>query len=74
MIKTTQKLKRCPRCKNSYPPTIDYFQVDRAKRDGLFVYCKSCANIMRRERYWKDPEKWRAREREYKIRKILAEA
>src|SRR6266699_6774860 len=35
-------LKRCPKCDNDFPPTLQYFYNDKSKKDGLTCYCKLC--------------------------------
>jgi len=39
-----QATKICPRCKNSYPATREYFHVQRKHKDGLRSHCKQCCN------------------------------
>lgn len=57
-----QETKRCPHCRDTLPATTEYFQRDKHQPSGLFVYCKVCAGEKRRDLYWK--EKWRAKARE----------
>lgn len=39
-----QSLKQCPRCKEVYPATPEYFWSDRRTKDGFFNRCKICGN------------------------------
>jgi len=49
-MKQLSFLKRCPCCMDEYPATLDNFQSDKQKRDGLSAYCKPCAHRKRKER------------------------
>lgn len=40
--------KRCLRCKESLP--VENFYKNRAQKDGINYYCKSCCSDIRRER------------------------
>jgi len=35
--------KTCPRCKQSYPHTEEYFHKDKSMKNGLKGHCKQCA-------------------------------
>ncbi len=35
--------KECPRCKNVYPHTEEYFHKDKSYKSGLKGFCKQCA-------------------------------
>jgi 5-methylcytosine-specific restriction endonuclease McrA len=39
-------MKRCPRCKEEFPATTDYFHGHTAKKDHLCSYCKTCSNAI----------------------------
>jgi hypothetical protein len=41
-LKMESALKVCSKCEKPYPATVEFFHVDRTKRDGLHVHCKSC--------------------------------
>lgn len=47
-------MKRCPTCGEQKP--LDQFGSNKAKKDGLNVYCKECTRARLRERYHADPE------------------
>lgn len=36
--------KQCPRCKQYFPATTEYFWKDKYTKDGLFSRCKSCGH------------------------------
>ena len=36
------KIKKCTKCGNEYPATLDYFHKDLTKKDGLHSWCKNC--------------------------------
>ena len=50
-------MKECIRC-NLEQPAIEFYK-DKAKQDGLNIYCKSCVRQKRGERREKDNEYWR---------------
>lgn len=35
-------MKRCTKCKNEYPATLEYFYKDKNGRNGLHSRCKNC--------------------------------
>lgn len=41
--------KRCPKCKKTYPRTIDFFGNNSRISDGLHIYCYKCVGIMQKE-------------------------
>jgi 5-methylcytosine-specific restriction endonuclease McrA len=47
-------LKRCAYCHNYFPPTLEFFQSDKQKKDGLSAYCKPCAHVKIRRRNYPD--------------------
>lgn len=49
-----RNVKRCPTCGEEKP--LDQFGSNKAKKDGLNVYCKECTRAKLRERYHADPE------------------
>jgi len=38
------KMKRCMRCENLFPATVEYFRRNSSLEDGLDGYCKTCAS------------------------------
>lgn len=51
--------RRCIHCKIEKPRTLEYFGVERRKKDGMSYVCKECLRIEARERAQKrrqDPE------------------
>jgi hypothetical protein len=34
--------KQCPRCKETYPATSEYFWSDKSTKDGLYSRCRKC--------------------------------
>jgi hypothetical protein len=42
MQQTIEITKRCPKCNRIYTATPEFFYRDRARRDGLHTYCKTC--------------------------------
>lgn len=49
------KVKKCHRCGNTYPLTLDYFHKNKSKKDGFQSYCKTC-NIEYYYKYSKNEE------------------
>lgn len=47
-------MKRCSSCGEDKP--LDQFGSNRAKKDGLSVYCRECTRARLRARYHADPE------------------
>ncbi len=41
-------LKRCNKCGNDFPATLEYFHKDRDKPDGLATFCKECKRLANR--------------------------
>lgn len=35
--------KRCTKCKEAFPATLEYFTHDKKRKDGLFPWCKACS-------------------------------
>lgn len=62
--------KICPKCKNSYPATPEYFHRNRCQSGGLNNYCKICDNKRRCKDYQNDKEGWlkRLRIRNWKVK------
>lgn len=56
-------LKECSRCREWKKLTS--FRKDKGKWDGLYPYCKKCANIKDRKVYSKNPEKKKQVVRKY---------
>jgi hypothetical protein len=52
------KLKICSKCKCE--KSLEFFNVKRASKDGRDHLCKSCHSIAMKERYAKDPDKYKA--------------
>lgn len=48
--------KTCARCKNSFPCTKEYFNLNNQQRDGLNPYCKGCSKLKGRQQYAQKPE------------------
>ncbi len=44
-------LKRCSKCKNSFPATLEYFQSSKGRKDGLHSWCKPCKQADQKKRY-----------------------
>lgn len=42
-------MKKCSRCQEE--KDLSCFPKDKNRRDGVFCYCKDCANNIQRERY-----------------------
>jgi DNA-directed RNA polymerase subunit RPC12/RpoP len=40
-------MKRCNKCGKKYPATVDYFNRNRSKADGLQYSCKQCSSKIR---------------------------
>lgn len=49
------KVKKCGKCGNTYPLTLDYFHKNKSKKDGFQSYCKTC-NIEYYYKYSKNEE------------------
>ena len=43
-------IKYCPRCRDWYPGTEEYFFINRSNRDGLATQCKECNMFARNKR------------------------
>ena len=56
-------MKRCARCKNLR--ALSEFHADKHLKDGLSVYCKTCASRMSREWYRNNSEKVKESTRKY---------
>ena len=63
-----KELKRCPRCGEDYPRTLEYFTADAYRSSGLAIYCKQCAHQRRREYRKNHPEQRRAEKKRYRER------
>jgi hypothetical protein len=37
-------MKKCSKCKNEFPPTKEYFVIDKRSKNGLGCYCRKCKN------------------------------
>lgn len=46
-------MKQCTKCKKEYPATADYFNRNKACRDGLHTRCKTCKQKQNRQ-WWAD--------------------
>jgi hypothetical protein len=55
--------KYCARCDKTKPASE--FYSNKSQCDGLASHCKECAKRIQKELYSKNPEKHRARKREY---------
>lgn len=54
--------KRCTKCGEYYPPTLEYFKVEHRNRNGLTAQCSNCIRAYGRDRYKKPEVKARAKE------------
>lgn len=48
--------KKCSRCKQTFPATTEYFHRNKAKPDGLNVYCKPCRHDIAQEEVARKPD------------------
>lgn len=55
------KNKRCPKCKNNFPATNEYFYKDKSSKDNFRCWCKKCVKI--------ESKKWFARPENKSYRK-----
>lgn len=53
--------KVCRACGQSYPATVNYFPKSSSTKDGLYPYCKPCANAKNRDSYNRNREAARSR-------------
>jgi 5-methylcytosine-specific restriction endonuclease McrA len=60
--------KLCRRCGREFPPTVEYFSGDRAKKDGLRTLCRECDAQAKQTRRQENIEEARHKEREQKKR------
>jgi 5-methylcytosine-specific restriction endonuclease McrA len=60
--------KLCRRCERKFPPTAEYFSIDRSKNDGLRTLCKDCDAKAKQKRRQDNIEEARQKEREQKRR------
>lgn len=54
--------KRCTKCGEYYPSTLEYFKVEHRNRNGLTAQCINCIRAYGRERYQRPAVKARAKE------------
>lgn len=52
------ELKRCTKCGNEYPATLDYFTKHINSKDGLRGHCKECHNKEKKFYREKNGRKW----------------
>lgn len=57
--------KRCTKCGETFPATLEYFYKYRTSRDGLMSICKTCKRAYKVQRYNSNPERHRAYSRQY---------
>lgn len=50
------KLKKCTKCKETFPATAKYFYKSKAGKDGLYASCKDCIKAYQKEYYNRLPE------------------
>ena len=43
-------LKRCSKCKKSFPATLEFFHHHKGRRDGLHAWCIKCKRIGEQDR------------------------
>lgn len=60
--------KRCTKCKQEKPATIEYFNHDKGRKDGFKPWCKSCCNVSNSKRRQVSPDKARKACREWRKR------
>lgn len=58
-------LKRCSKCPNEYPATIEYFPPRKSASDGLRGTCRNCYRATKRAMTAKNREHYRAKGREW---------
>lgn len=58
------KTKRCYKCDTYY--SLSNFFNDKSRYDGLSPICKQCEKIRQREKYQRNPEKGRAKNRRWR--------
>lgn len=51
------RVKRCPKCREEKPATLEYFHSDSSKNDGLYCHCKIC--VLEREKAYYEANKER---------------
>jgi hypothetical protein len=52
------ELKRCTKCGNEFPATLDYFTKHAISKDGLRSHCKECHNKEKKAYREKGGRKW----------------
>lgn len=60
-IRHRGNLKQCPKCGRWLKATTKYFQSARNRKDGLYPYCKDCANAISREKKYYHKHRYRIR-------------
>ena len=50
-----EEIKRCRKCGEEFPRTIDYFKKDKNSKDGLYGQCRSC--VSKRSKAYDDANK-----------------
>ena len=49
-------MKKCKRCEEEKP--LDYFSVDKARKDGFSRYCKPCKSVYQKDYYNRNKRKY----------------
>lgn len=60
----------CVKCRKVYPATLEYFNADNKKKNGLHTYCKNCRNKERKNRYIEEKEYLKSKYQENKLYQI----
>lgn len=70
--------KTCVRCNKEFPATLEFFNKNNAKKDGLTAQCKTCRAELWKENYAKHGEKYLEKIREksapLKLQKALCKS
>lgn len=63
-------LKKCTKCGNEYPDTLEFFAVKRRRKDGsaaLDAQCRSCYNDKKKAARERNPEPYKAIKQRYRM-------
>lgn len=58
--------RECTKCKKSYSRTLEHFPPHKKTKDGMGSWCRNCNNQAKRDRYQKNPDRYRQYTAEYR--------
>lgn len=66
ILNHTTPVKRCTKCGNEYPATLEHFGPDKRGKSGLLARCRACQSEYDRQRRLENIEARREYDREYR--------